>query len=469
MPPSLPNILLIMSDEHAPQYSATYGHPIVKTPNMDRLANMGTTFENTYCNSPLCGPSRMSFMTGRYIHHINAYDNAMPLPSDTITWPHLLRSAGYDVVLSGKQHFVGPDQLHGFEEQLSRDLHSELWTKNGIHSGTPDWTKGIVDAKQPWGGLAKAGPGHTTEIEVDDHVEETTLTYLRDPARKNKPWCINASFIAPHFPLVAPQRFWDLYPLDEIDLPEIPSGHLENQHPVYQRMRRMFGCADFPEELVRIGRAGYYALITYLDEKIGRLIDCLEETGQLENTLIIHTSDHGEMNGEHGMWRKSNFYDASARIPLQISWPGVIPQNKRVDEVVSLVDLIATLADVTETENKAPLDGHSLLPLMTSGDPTWKDEAFSEYLAHGVTRPMAMLRQGDFKFNYSLGDLPELYDLANDPDEFHNLAQDPIHQTRVNTMQTHLLSHWDAEPIEQDILQSQSERLFIEQSVGNRK
>lgn len=469
MPQALPNILLIMSDEHAPQYSATYGHPIVQTPNMDRLAKMGTTFQNTYCNSPLCGPSRMSFMTGRYIHHINAYDNAMPLPSDTITWPYLLRSVGYDVVLSGKQHFVGPDQLHGFERQLSRDLHSELWTKNGIHSGTPNWTKGIVDAKQPWAGLAQAGPGHTTEIEVDDHVETTTLNYLRDPTRQNKPWCINASFIAPHFPLIAPQRFWDLYPLDQIDLPEIPSGHLENQHPVYQRMRRMFGCADFPEDLVRKGRAGYYALITYLDEKIGRLIDCLEETGQLENTLIIHTSDHGEMNGEHGMWRKSNFYDASSRIPLQMAWPGVISQNKRIPEVVSLVDVIATLADITDTESKAPLDGHSLLPLMTSGDPTWKNEAFSEYLAHGVARPMAMLRQGDYKFNYSLGDLPELYDLAQDPNEFLNLAQDPAHQTRVNTMQTQLLSHWDAEQIEQDILHSQSERLFIEKSVGNLK
>ena len=465
MPKNLPNILLIMSDEHAPQYSATYGHPLVKTPNMNRLAEMGTTFQNTYCNSPLCGPSRMSFMTGRYIHHIRAYDNATPLPSDTITWPHLLRSVGYDVVLSGKQHFVGTDQLHGFEAQLSRDLHAELWTKNGVLKGTPNWANGIVDAKQPWGGLAKAGPGHTTELEVDDHVEEATLAYLRDPERKNKPWCINASFIAPHFPLIAPQRFWDMYPLDEIDLPDIPPDHLENQHPVYQRMRRAFGCADFPEELVRRGRAGYYALITYLDEKIGRLIDCLEETGQLENTLIIHTSDHGEMNGEHGMWRKSNFYDASARIPLQMAWHGVIAQNKRINETVSLVDVIATLADITNTTTITPLDGDSLLPFMTTGDPTWKDEAFSEYLAHGVKRPMAMLRQGDYKFNYSLGDAPELYDLVNDPNEFTNLANDPTHQERIQNMQSHLLAHWNPEQIEQDVLQSQKERLFIEKSV----
>jgi len=466
MPPTQPNILLIMSDEHAPQYSATYEHPLVQTPHMDRLAQMGTTFQNAYCNSPLCGPSRMSFMTGQYIHHIHAYDNATPLRSDIITWPHVLRASGYEVVISGKQHFVGTDQLHGFETQLSRDLHAELWTKNGILRGTPDWTKGIRDAK-PWGGLAQAKAGHTTEIEVDDHVEKTTLAYLRDPARKNKPWCINASFIAPHFPLIAPQRFWDLYPLDNIDLPEIPPEHLANQHPVYQRMRRMFGCVDFPEEQVRKARAGYYALITYLDEKIGRLIDCLEETGQLENTLIVYTSDHGEMNGEHGMWRKSNFYEASARIPLQMAWPGVIPQNKRIKEVVSLVDLIATLPDIANIDPPEPFDGDSLMPLITSQNHNWKNEAFCEYLAHGVIGPMAMLRQGDFKLNYSLGDPPELYDLANDPNEFHNIAQDSDQQTRVKTMQTHLLSHWDAEQIRQDVLKSQQERLFIEKAVGH--
>ena len=152
----------------------------------------------------------------------------------------------------------------------------------------------------------------TTEIQVDDQVEEAALAYIKDPARKEQPWCINVGFIAPHFPLVVPRRFWDMYPRDQIDMPDMPEGHLENMHPVYKRLRLMFGMTDFSEELVRRGRAGYYGLITYLDEKIGRLIDALEETGQLENTIIVHTSDHGEMNGEHGMWRKSNMYEASS-------------------------------------------------------------------------------------------------------------------------------------------------------------
>ncbi|MBC8231504.1 sulfatase-like hydrolase/transferase [bacterium] len=455
-----PNILLIMSDEHAPMFSGPYGHPLVQTPNMDRLAANGVTFTNAYCNSPLCVPSRMSFMTGRYVHHIGAWDNASPLAPDAVTWAHLLRSVGYDVVLSGKQHFCGQDQLHGFRTQLARDLHAER-----LH-GLIDWSKGTPPAARPWGGLQNAGPGTTEEIEVDDMVETKALEYLRNPARKDQPWALNVSFIAPHFPLIVPRRFFDLYPTDKVDLPNIPPAHLENQHPVYKRMRRMFGLIDFPEELVRQGRAGYYGLITYLDEKIGRLLDALEETGQLDNTLVIYTSDHGEMNGEHGMWRKSNFYEFSAQVPLQIVWPGHIPAGCRVDEVVSLVDLTATLVNVADASPVTHLDGDSLLPLMQGSAANWKDFAFSEYLAHGVERPMAMLRSGRYKLNYSLGDPPELYDLRKEPNEFHNLAEDPAHLPILEDLKMRLLSHWDAVDLEQRVRQSQKERLLIETATG---
>jgi len=462
-----PNILLIMTDEHAAAYSGTYGHPLVQTPHMDRLASMGATFEHAYCNSPLCLPSRMSFMTGRYVHRIGAYDNGSPLPSDTVTWAHALRAVGYEAVLCGKQHFCGPDQLHGFERQLARDLHAELWTVDGVPRGAADWERGIVEAAQPWPGLAQAGPGHTTEIEVDDEVERQSLAFLSDPARREKPWVLNASFIAPHFPLVAPQRFWDMYPLESIDLPEIPDGHLETLHPVYQRMRAMFGCADYPEELVRRARAGYYALISYVDEKIGRLLDALEESGQADNTLVIHFSDHGDMNGEHGMWRKSNFYDASARVPLQMAWPGYISEGMRVREVVSLVDMVASFLEAGGAPDVAPLDGQSLLgPLR--GERAFRDEAFSEYLAHGVQGPMAMLRRGRYKFNYSLGDRPELYDMQSDPGEFRDLAGDPSYTHIVDEMQTALLAQWDPVAIDRQVRQSQCERLLIERAHGLR-
>ena len=460
-----PNILLIMTDEHAPMYSGPYGHPLVQTPFMDQLAAEGATFANAYCNSPLCLPSRMSFMTGRYINQIGAFDNASPLPSDAVTWAHRLRAIGYDVVLSGKQHFCGPDQLHGFRAQLARDLHAELWTKDGVLRGTPDWSKGTPPADKPWGGVAEAGPGTTLEIEVDDLVEEQALAYLRDPARKERPWALNVSFIAPHFPLVVPEWFFNLYPLDQIDMPEIPPGHLESQHPVHQRMRAMFGGVDFPEEQVRRARAGYYGLITYLDEKIGRLLAALEETGQRDNTLIVHFSDHGEMNGEHGMWRKSSMYEASAKVPLQMVYPGQIPAGRRIDEVVSLVDLVATIVEVADAPSAGSLDGDSLLGLLQGQDANWKDEAFSEYLAHGVQRPTAMLRCGRYKLHYSLGDPPQLYDVEADPNEFDDLANHPAHAAILADLQERLLSEWDPVAIEAQVRQSQQDRLLIEQAT----
>lgn len=464
MKPHRPNILIIMSDEHAPQFSSIHGHPLVHSPNMERLAGMGVTFDNAYCNSPICGPSRMSFMTGRYINRIGAYDNGFPMSSGMVTWAHCLKNAGYDVVISGKQHFCGPDQLHGFRTQLARDLHAEGWTKNGVPRGAPDWHAGIIDARQPWGGLEEAGPGTTTSIEVDDQVEEAAVAYLRDPARKAQPWCLNVGFIAPHFPLVVPQRFWDLYPLDQIDMPDIPEGHLQSMHPVYQRMRRMFGLADFSDELVRRGRAGYYGLITYLDEKIGRLIDSLEASGQLDDTIIVHTSDHGEMNGEHGMWRKSNMYEASSRIPLQIAWPGHIPDGSRVSQNVSLVDLVATIVEAAGAAHEAaPLDGDSLMPLMHGDTESWKDEAFCEYLAHGVVRPVSMFKKGDYKLNISLGDSPELFNIVEDPGEFDDLSQSAEHGKILNDMHERLLQIWgDPEEIEQRVLRSQRQRRFIE-------
>src|SRR6266542_3477904 len=294
-----PNLLVIMADEHAPQFSGFAGHPIVQTPHLDRLAAEGILFQNAYCNSPLCVPSRMSFMAGRYVHHVGpgAYDNGSSLPSDTVTWAHLVRASGYDAVLSGKQHFVGLDQLHGF--------------------------------------------------------------------------------IAPLFPLIVPQRFWDMYPPEDVDLPTIPAGHLDGQHPVYQRMRRMFGMAEFPEEATRRGRAAYYGLITYLDEKMGRLLDALEETGQRQNTLVVYTADHGEMAGEHGMWRKSNFYEHSARVPLIMSWPAGLPRGRRAPHAVSTVDTVATMVASVGAQPVAPLDGTSLLPLArgeAGAAESWPDE-----------------------------------------------------------------------------------------------
>ena len=462
-----------MADEHAPQFSGFGGHPLVKTPHLDRLVERGVLFENAYCNSPLCVPSRMSFMTGTYPHHNGAWDNTTALDTDAPTWAHLLRAAGYDAVLSGKQHFIGPDQLHGFRAQLARDLHAER-----TH-GQADWSEGVRPAPRAWPGLEQARPGTSEEIEVDDLVEQAALDYIHDPARRTQPWALNIGFIAPHFPLIVPQRYWDLYPLDQIDMPEAPAA-LGTQHPVFERMRVIFGLADYSDDLVRIGRQGYYALISYLDEKVGRLIAALEETGQLENTLVVYTSDHGEMNGEHGMWRKSNFYEHSVRVPLILSWPGSQPGDTpgtgsasglpagRLRHNVSLVDVVATMLDAAGVAPVAPLDGRSLLPLArgeAGAEDAWDDTVFSEYLAHGVIHPVAMLRRGRYKLIYSLDDPPLLFDVEADPFERHDLSADPAYATVLDDLRARLFSDWNPVGIEQRVRQGQRERLTIRRAI----
>jgi choline-sulfatase len=457
-----PNLLIIMSDEHAPQFSGAYGHPLVQSPHLDRLAAEGVLCENAYCNTPLCTSSRMSFMTGRYISNIETWDNTASLRVDAPTWAHRLRAVGYDVVLSGKQHFIGPDQLHGFRAQLARDLHAETPLEHY------EWADGTPAAPAPWHHLDLAGPGRSTEIEVDDQVEEAAIRYVRDPERKNRPWALNASFIAPHFPFIVPQQYWDLYPPEAVDLPRSRPGSIAEQHPVYQRMRGMFGLVDFSEEQVRRARAGYYGLITYLDDKIGRLLQALEETGQRENTLVIYISDHGEMAGEHGMWRKSNFLEYSSRIPVILSWPGRLPAGRRMAEVVSLVDVVAGMLEAAGAPMDESLDGDSLLPLARGDEgaaETWKDEAFAEYLAHGVTGPMAMLRRGRYKLNYSLGDPPELFDLESDPEEMQDLAHDLDYRQVRDELIERLLSRWDPVSLDRRVRQSQKERRLIEQAL----
>lgn len=456
-----PNVLLIMADEHAPQFSGVYGHAQVRSPQMDALGADGVVFDSAYCNSPICVPSRMSLMTGRLPSSDGVYDNASPLPSDSVTWAHLLRSVGYDVVLAGKQHFVGPDQLHGFRDQIAHDLHASAL--HPIYS----WDDGVNPASGLWHHLKSIGPGNTPELDTDEEVEQESLAYIRSRADSDQPWALMSSFIAPHFPFVAPQEYWEMYDPDEVDMPDIPAGHLDQQHPVYGRMRSMFGIDDVNESQVRRARAAYYALITYLDDKIGRLLDALEETGQADNTVVVYTADHGEMLGEHGLWRKSTFYEHSARVPLIVRWPGVIPPGGRVPEAVSLIDLTATLIDLAGAEPTRPIEGSSLLGLMSGSDPAWRDEAVSEYLAHGIEAPMAMLRRGRFKLNYIHGEPPELYDLEADLGEMHDLSASPDHQSVVQEMTAALLARWDADRFNTVVRASQRDRILIRRATSD--
>ncbi|MCH8310966.1 MAG: sulfatase-like hydrolase/transferase [Chloroflexi bacterium] len=311
-------------------------------------------------------------------------------------------------------------------------------------------------------------------IDADDAMEEAALAYLRDPARKDRPFALCVGFVAPHFPFIVPEPYFSMYYPEHADLPNNPPGHLESLPEAAQRLRQAFGFDGYTDDEVRRARAAYYGLITYLDDKIGRLKDALEEHGLAENTVIIYTSDHGESLGEPFLFGPRNFYEQSARIPLQISWPGVIPGGQRFDGATSLVDATATIIDIAGIGGRdlehLRLDGDSLLPLMRGETSEWKDEAFTEHLAHGTDRARAMVRQGNWKLCYSHGNPPdlELYDLSADPGEFNNLAGSPEHREVQERLISRIMEHWgDPDELTQDIVLGQESRLMIRNVLGD--
>jgi choline-sulfatase len=482
-----PNILVIMSDEHAPMYSHAYGHARIETPHMDALAARGTLFRDAYCPSPLCVPSRAAFVAGKHVHRIGAYDNGAPFPSETVTFPHLLRAAGYEVVLDGKMHFVGPDTLHGFERQLTRDAHRQpdAPTITGREWSDPHPAGGA----RPRERIESAGPGRAAHLDFDDEVEEAALEWLRARGapggrggRRDGPWCLVAGFLAPHFPLIVPEPYFNRYYPDNVDLPAFPPDHLAGQHPAHERVRRTFNLYDYSEEQIRVARAAYYGLVTYMDDKIGRLVGALRETGQLEDTLVVYTSDHGELAGDHGLWWKNSFYEQASRVPLILSWPGApqrVPAGARFGGAVSLLDLTRTLIDVAGAPDPGALDldGDSLLPplgALAGGDADgaaalWKDEVIVEYYGHATNRPQRMLRAGRWKYAYYHGEPAELYDLVADPQEFRNLAGGPEVAAIESALRRRLLADWDPEAVEEAVRRSQRARQLIGRATGARR
>ena len=461
-----PNILLIMSDEHAPQFSSPYGHRIVRSPNLDRLASDGVTFDACYCPSPLCVPSRAAFMTGKHLHRVRAYDNGAPFPSDEATWAHMLRAAGYEVVLDGKMHFVGPDSLHGFERQLARDSTSRIAGSEWLDP----FPRGFRDGATTRRWVEEAGPGKRNNLIFDDEVETAALDYLHSKSSgaktsgetDDRPWALCVSFLAPHFPLVVPEPYFSMYYPDNVDMPVIPPGHVEAQHPAHERGRLAYDLYDYTDEQIRRCRAAYYGLVTHLDERIGRLLDALADGGLRDDTVVLYTADHGEFIGEHGLWWKNDFYEHSARVPLIAAWPGKIAAGQRFGGAVSLLDVARTLVDLGGAEHSGDLDGDSLLPVLRdpAGAP-WKDEAYCEYYGHSTNRAQRMLRAGRWKLNYYHREPVELYDLESDPDELENLADRPEYAAVQEALTRRVLAGWDPDAVEAEVRRSHRNRQII--------
>ena len=459
MPNTKPNILFVMADQMAAQFLPFHGHSLVKTPNLSRLAAEGVVFENCYSTSPLCAPARATVMNGLLPSRTGVYDNAAEFPSSIPTWSHYLRIAGYKTCLSGKMHFVGPDQLHGLEERLTTDIYPADF------GWTPDWRlkqeridwwyHNMTSVLQP--GIAEI----TNQLEFDDEVAFLGVRKIYDYARfdGDAPFCLMTSFTHPHDPYAARAKFWNLYRDQDIDLPRVPRLDRAALDPHSRRLYDVSAMDDYTvtEADLRAARHGYYANISYVDDLVGQLITALEATEKLDNTVIVFTSDHGDFLGERGLWYKMSYLEPSAHVPLLI-WQPKRFAARRVKEPVSLADILPTLVAIGN-EGRSDLarevDGRSLYPLLAGVKEDANATCWGEYLAEGAVAPMYMLRRGPWKFIHTPTDPDQLFNLVDDPDELKNLAAShPLAQKFRREVE----AKFDIPRINADVLRSQQSR-----------
>ncbi len=413
---SRPNILFVCSDQHSFKYTGYTGHPLVKTPNLDRVARQGVIFNNAYCGSPVCVPGRASMMTGMYPSDSNSFCNSTVWDGSQPTWGARLRKAGYDCRATGKLD-LNPDFDIGFRE---------IETSHG-HRRRPDITSLFRRPVAYRIGERNNVDGRARDRRHPDAERTATaLEFIRNGAPKlGTPWVQYVGLTEPHPAFVALRKYYEMYPLDRIDLPRLPPDYLENQHLVFQELRHFKRIATpIPEDRMRRARAAYYGMVSELDEYIGQLWDALAETKQLENTVFVYTSDHGEALGEHGLWLKNNLLDPAARIPLLMAG-GALPQGRKVDTAVAQVDMVATLLELGGAESVASLRGHSLLPLIEGRTGNHPGFAYSESHSEGNCTGSFMIRKGDWKYLHFSWYDDLLYNVAEDPGEFRNRAEDP--------------------------------------------
>ena len=462
-----PNILVIMADQLAPQFIGAYGHAAARTPHIDALAARGMRFDAAYCNSPLCAPSRASFMAGRYVSQIGTYDNAAEFAASVPTFAHDLQMAGYRTCLSGKMHFVGPDQKHGFQDRVTTDIYPSDF------AWTPDWTAPDERIDKWYHNMAtvkESGAAVATfQTDYDDEVEYAARRWLIDRGRANAagdraPFFLLASFIHPHDPYVAKPEFWDLYSDDDIELPSSP----EATDPFSRRVMDGIEASSVPltDEEVRRARRAYLANVSYFDSKVGAMVKALEDIGELDNTIVIVTADHGDMLGERGLWYKMSFFEHAVRVPLIFAGPGVV--QGQTANACSLIDLFPTFIDLAGhgVGDMASCEGRSLMPL-ARGEASEHDLAISEYCAEMTGHPVFMIRRGRWKYIACEGDPPQLFDLVDDPGEMSNLATDPAQADRLAQFQAEVARRWDSAELRGKIIASQQARFLLDRAMAN--
>ena len=441
-----PNLLYIHSDQHNPAVTGCYGDPLVQTPHLDGLAARGVVFDNVYCPSPICVPSRMSMLNGRYPYENEVWTNSHILDSGSPTFAHAMGAAGYRPVLIGRMHSLGPDQLHGYAERLVGDHGPNHLGGGGVDHGSLTGTAGPARVS-----LEKSGAGQSAYQVHDEDVTVATVDYLnRLGVRKragvlDEPFSISVGFMLPHQPFVARREDYDLYE-ETMTMPKHPEPFSDELHPYFRWWREQCGIVEVSDAEILRARIAYWALVTRMDLMIGESLTALQENGLAENTAILYMSDHGEQVGEHGLWWKQTFYEDSVRVPTILSWPGVLAEGKRCDRVVSSLDLNATMLDALDAPALPNSRGRSVLPLLQEKGVEWEDIAFSEYCTDDGCYHR-MIRSGAWKLNYYHGQPSQLFNLKEDPAELHDRAGDATCREVLEALTQQALDGWGAEGI----------------------
>lgn len=461
------NLVIIMSDEHNPKVMGCAGHPIVQTPNLDHIASSGTCFTSAYTTSPVCIPARAGFACGQYIHQIGYWDNADAYDGSVPSWHHALRDRNHEVVSIGKLHFKLPNEDHGFtEEQIP--MH--------IIDGKGDLL-GLIRSELPRRGGARkmaamAGPGESTYTIYDRDICARAQVWLREQAQRqhDKPWVLFVSFVAPHFPLTAPPEHFYRYWNQDLPMPKLYDQALRGSHPYLDDYRNSFCYDDYfetPQDVKR-ALAGYYGLVSFLDEQVGKILNVIEDTGLMQSTRLIYTSDHGDNLGTRGLWGKSTMYDETAAVPLIMHGAG-IPAGSTINTPASHIDCFPTILEAVGEEKaitEYPSPGVSLFGLAQGDQPD--RTVLSEYHGMGSTVGAFAIRNGDFKYvYYAHPDYPsQLFDLGRDPEELVDLSTNPHYAKQLKECHSRLLKLCDPDAVDARAKARQAQLL---QENGGRK
>jgi len=453
------NLLILMSDEHNPRVMGCSGNRIIQTPTIDALARRGTRFTSAYTTCPICVPARAAFAVGKYVHQIGYWDNADGYEGAVPSWHHLLRARGHEVVSIGKLHFRGaPGDDHGFSREIVPmhiiDAIGDI--KGCLRDDIPKRQGGEKMARY-------SGPGESSYTVYDRDIAARAQIWLHEAARqpRDKPWVLFVSFVAPHFPLTAPPEWYYRYFDQDLPMPKQYAQHERPQHPY---LRDYADCVDYdphfksPEDVKR-ALAGYYGLVSSMDENMGKVLAALEQFGLAGDTRVVYTSDHGDNLGARGLWGKSTFYEEATGVPLIVAGDG-IPAGKTYSAAVSHVDIFPWIFEcVGAPVPEGDYPGRSLAALANGTAPL--KPVVSEYHAMGSTGAAFMLRDGPWKYLHYVNYRPQLYNLESDPEELTDLAGDPAHAATLETLRQRLLAICDPQQVDQRAKTRQAEQVAL--------